>query len=138
MGTPGLNETRRLLNESTELLAKLSSQAIATGNLDSAERLADEALRYDPQDEVAQGVKKQVAKLREAAAGLRQSNDSLLKVNEELVKYKTGVEAQGDAEVLMTLSKSLKAEKQKTETLKQENAELREQLQQLKSAGSKN
>ncbi len=42
VGTPGLRETRRLLGDSAEVLAKLSGQAIATGNLETAERLADE------------------------------------------------------------------------------------------------
>ena len=44
-----------MLNEGAELLAKLSSQAIASGNLDAAERLADEALRRDPQDDDGTG-----------------------------------------------------------------------------------
>lgn len=67
LGTPGLKETRRLVNENTQLVAKLSGQALASGNFEVAERLADEALRRDPQDETAQGVKKQVAKQRAAA-----------------------------------------------------------------------
>jgi hypothetical protein len=71
VGTLGLNETRRLLNESAEQLAKLSGQAIAAGNLDAAERLADEALRHDPLDETALGVKKEVAKLRAPAAAAK-------------------------------------------------------------------
>jgi hypothetical protein len=73
LGTAGLNETRRLVNENTQLLAKLSGQAMASGNLDTAERLALEALRRDPQDETAQGVKKQVAKLRAAAKAASQT-----------------------------------------------------------------
>lgn len=73
VGSAGLNETRRLVNENTQLLAKLSGQAMASGNLDTAERLAVEALRRDPQDETAQGVKKQVAKLRAAAKAASQT-----------------------------------------------------------------
>ncbi|MGD9724203.1 MAG: VWA domain-containing protein, partial [Pirellulales bacterium] len=64
VGTPGLKEVRRLLDQATETLAKLGSQAIATGNLGTAERLADEALRRDPNDPTALAVKKQLAKMQ--------------------------------------------------------------------------
>ena len=64
LGTPGLNETRRMLDESVQLLAKLGSQAVAAGNLETAERLADEALRRDSTDSAALAVKKQLAKIR--------------------------------------------------------------------------
>ena len=62
IGTRGLEEVRRILDSGTETLAKLSSQAVATGNWETAERLADEALRRDPNDPTAQSVKKLLTK----------------------------------------------------------------------------
>ncbi len=41
LGTPGLKEARRILNQGTELLGKLSRQALVSGNLETAERLAE-------------------------------------------------------------------------------------------------
>ncbi len=70
LGTPGLKETRRILGESAEALGKLSRQAIASGNVDTAERLADEALRRDPNDPSAAAVKKQLAKIHAGAAAV--------------------------------------------------------------------
>ncbi len=64
LGTPGLEEARRIVNEGTHLLGELSRQALVSGNLDTAARLADEALKRDPQDESALAVKKQLAKIR--------------------------------------------------------------------------
>jgi hypothetical protein len=69
VGTAGLNEVRRMQSRTTETLAKLGGQAIATGNLQSAERLANEALRRDPNDPTALAVKKQLTKLRADGTG---------------------------------------------------------------------
>ena len=49
VGTPGLRETHSLLGDGAEVLAKLSGQAIATGNLETAERLAT-GVRRAPDD----------------------------------------------------------------------------------------
>ncbi len=67
VGTPGLAEARRMIDAGTQLLGELSRQALASGNLDTARRLADEALRRDPNDEAAQAVTKQLAKLAEGS-----------------------------------------------------------------------
>jgi len=63
LGSAGLREARRIIDEGTELLGKLSRQALVSGNLDTAQRLADEALRRDPKDELATSVKEQLKKL---------------------------------------------------------------------------
>lgn len=64
VGTVGLLETRRVINAAVEQLAKLGSQAVATGNIDAAERLTSEALRRDPNDPTARTVKKAIEKQR--------------------------------------------------------------------------
>ena len=68
IGTAGLFESRRLMNAAVEEIAKLGSQAAATGNEDAAQRLADEALRRDPNDPTARTVKKALEKQRAAKA----------------------------------------------------------------------
>ena len=64
LGTPGLQEARRIVNDGTHLLGQLSRQALVSGNLETAARLAEEALKRDPQDESALAVKKQLDKIR--------------------------------------------------------------------------
>jgi hypothetical protein len=73
VGTAGLGEARRMLAQSTELLATLSRQALVSGNLETAERLADEALRRDPNDEAALSVKERLAEMKAGAAVAAQS-----------------------------------------------------------------
>ena len=63
VGSPGLAEARRIVDAGTHLLGELSRQALISGNLPTARRLAEEALRRDPQDEAALAVTKQLAKL---------------------------------------------------------------------------
>ena len=64
VGTPGLEETRRMLDENQQLLVKLAEQAVTSGNLETAQRLADEALRRDPSDKQAADVLKRLEKVR--------------------------------------------------------------------------
>ncbi len=77
LGTAGLREARRIINEGTELLGKLSQQALVSGNLPTAARLADEALRRDPYDEKAASVKRQLDKLQKAEATVASQSDPL-------------------------------------------------------------
>ena len=74
---------RRLLDEGTEALAQLGSQAIATGNLETAERLADEALRRDPTDPTALAVQKQLDQVRASAAEAPESGLHVRKFQSE-------------------------------------------------------
>ena len=71
VGTAGLYESRRMMNAAVEEISKLGSQAVATGNLDTAERLATEALRRDPNDLTARTVRKAVEKQRAALAAAK-------------------------------------------------------------------
>src|SRR5205085_1413297 len=48
VGTEGLHESRRLIHLGAQSLAKLGSQAAATGNRQQAQQLIGEALRRDP------------------------------------------------------------------------------------------
>ena len=65
------------------------------------------------------------------------SFDSLLKVNEDLNKYKELVKGNDNGDIVINLSKSLKAEKLKNEALLKQNKELKDNLQ-LNQAQKKN
>ena len=72
VGSAGLQDIGRIIAADAEGLARLSGQAVSTGNLENAERLNAEALRRDPNDPNAVAVKKQLDKLKAgdpAAAG---------------------------------------------------------------------
>jgi hypothetical protein len=75
VGRPGLTEARRIVEADTHLLGELSRQALVSGNLPTAKRLADEALRRDPQDESALAVRKQLAKLAGAGPVATKTSD---------------------------------------------------------------
>ncbi len=73
VGSEGLWEVRRLVHLGAQNLAKLGSQAAASGNVREARQLTDEALRRDPNNARAQQVKKQIegakSPFRQIAAG---------------------------------------------------------------------
>ena len=71
VGMAGLMEARRVINVAVEEIANLGKQAVATGNTEAAERLANEALRRDPNDPTARTVKKAVEKQRAEQAAKR-------------------------------------------------------------------
>jgi hypothetical protein len=95
VGTPGLNETHRMLDESVQTLGKLAAQAVSAGNVDAAERLVDEALRRDPNDPTASAIKEQVAKLRapQAAAAQPQQKREVKRFTNEQAAPPTKAEA---------------------------------------------
>jgi len=68
-----LAAARQLVNMGAFNLSELAQEALAAGNLDTAERLATEALKGNPQDAVAKRVQDEVAQRRagggEPAAG---------------------------------------------------------------------
>ena len=64
VGMAGLLESRRMIHAAVEEIARLGSQAAATGNTDAAERLANEALRRDPKDPTARTIRKVVEQQR--------------------------------------------------------------------------
>jgi len=60
VGSEGLAESRRLVQSGAQSLAKLGSQAAATGNRKEAQQLIDEALRRDPNNAEAKLAKSQI------------------------------------------------------------------------------
>ncbi len=60
VGTDGLHEARRLVNLGAQGLARLGSQAVATGNVQQAKLLVGEALRRDPTNQRAIMIKDQL------------------------------------------------------------------------------
>lgn len=89
----------------------------------------------ESQKDIAQH-KEDINSLQKSLSALRQTSDSLLKVNEELLKYKTKTEESANGEVLMTLSKSLKASKEKNEALQKEVDALKDEIVKLKAPGN--
>ncbi len=63
-----LVQLRQQIRSGGRNMTALAARALASGNLDSAERLADEALRFDPNDRKAMGIKEAVAKARQGGA----------------------------------------------------------------------
>lgn len=80
IGRVGLLEARRLLAASTEDLSDLGKQAVDTGNLADAEKLAVEALRRDPNDPMALAVKRKLAEIRASGGKLPVGGKGGLKI----------------------------------------------------------
>jgi hypothetical protein len=89
------------------------------------------------QQVAAKNYEKQVKNLEAEITVLETKTDSLQKVNTELKKYKEMVGANGGGDLVITLSKALKAEKEKNATLQSENKALKEQLTPGRNPGSK-
>jgi hypothetical protein len=70
---------------------------------------------------------KQVKNLEAEIKRKQASADSLQRINNDLLKYKEMVGANGSGDLVITLSRSLKAEKEKNAQLEKELKELREQ-----------
>jgi hypothetical protein len=115
----------------TSTIVRLKAQTgeLNTENEELRKLLKIQRSEHAELNEDVNSLKNQITELQITSARLRHDNDSLLKVNDELSKFKSGMESQGDAEVLMTLSRSLKNEKAVNEELRRENAILKEQLQ---------
>ena len=62
-----LAQLRQQIRSGGRNMTALAARALALGNLDSAERLVDEALRFDPNDRKATAIKEAVAKARQGA-----------------------------------------------------------------------
>ncbi|MBN2578758.1 MAG: hypothetical protein JXB10_07170 [Pirellulales bacterium] len=62
IGSMSLQQARTVVNTNQDALRKLARQALAMGNYESAQRLADEVLRRDPTDLEAQTLKDAAAK----------------------------------------------------------------------------
>ncbi|MEW4456229.1 hypothetical protein AB1L30_26425 [Bremerella sp. JC817] len=68
LGSDGLRETASILMASAEEYARLSSQALASGDVDGAARLAQAAMEIDPNHPRAQAVSKAAEKAKQEAA----------------------------------------------------------------------
>jgi tetratricopeptide (TPR) repeat protein len=79
VGSEGLQEMRRLTNVESRALVRLARQAMATGSLDQADKLAEQALKLDVSDPEALAVRKAVAKARQS--GVRPTGRELRLVN---------------------------------------------------------
>lgn len=64
LGTPGLDETGRMLLARVEALTDLAQQAVSTGDLTGAEQLSDAILVRDPGNLEAESVKRVIKKRR--------------------------------------------------------------------------
>ncbi|MBX3415754.1 MAG: hypothetical protein KF708_23925 [Pirellulales bacterium] len=69
LGSAGLAETARLLQQTAKDLTRLGNQAVATGNVAQAKLLADEARHIDPQSEEAAILSRAVEKAQEGSPG---------------------------------------------------------------------
>ena len=77
-------------------------------------------------DVTVRNYEKQVKNLEEEIRRNAVSKDSLMKINTDLLKYKELVGGNENADLIITLSRALKAEKEK-------NTQLQKELQDLKS-----
>jgi uncharacterized membrane protein YgcG len=66
-GSPALKEIARVMQTSAEGLAKLSAQALATGNLDGAKTVAEAAIKSDPTNPTAVRVREAAIKFAQPA-----------------------------------------------------------------------
>lgn len=85
-------------------------------------------------DVTFKNMEKQIKNLQDQIKRKESSMDSLAKANTELLKYKEMVGGNENADLIITLSKAVKAEKEKNAQLESENKELREKLGLPKSA----
>lgn len=69
LGSAGLAETARLLQQSAKDLTRLGNQAVATGNVAQAKLLADEARHIDPNSEEAAILSRAVEKAQAGSPG---------------------------------------------------------------------
>lgn len=85
-------------------------------------------------DVTFKNMEKQIKSLQDQIKKKETSIDSLSRANTDLLKYKEMVGGNENADLVITLSKAVKAEKEKNAQLESENKELREKLGLPKSA----
>ena len=68
VGSESLAEARRTVTSGVRNIDRLARQALASGNLDGAEKLIDKALRQDPNDVEALSLKSALAKRKQGGA----------------------------------------------------------------------
>ncbi|HKR05494.1 MAG TPA: hypothetical protein VJY62_12740 [Bacteroidia bacterium] len=116
--------------ELTESIIKLKTQInkLTDQNEDLHKTL--EAMKGD--DEEAENEKKNlkntIKELQSSMSKSAASYDSLLKVNNQLLKYKEMVAGNENSDLIITLSKTVKTEKEANELLRKQNKELTDSL----------
>lgn len=87
----------------------------------------------DESEEQKKNYEKNIKLLEKQNAASQASYDSLLKVNQSLTKYKDMVAGNENSDLIITLSKNLKSEKEKTQLLTDSIASLKVELQKSKT-----
>jgi regulator of replication initiation timing len=125
--------------ELAESIIKLKTQINGLNEENEDLRKTISAMKTGDQerDVTIKNMEKQVKNLQDQIKKKEFSMDSLAKVNTELLKYKEMVGGNENADLVITLSKAVKAEKEKSTQLEQENKELREKLGLPKTNGTK-
>lgn len=87
----------------------------------------------DESEQQKKNFEKNIKLLEKQNAASQASYDSLLKVNQSLLKYKDMVAGNENSDLIITLSKNLKSEKEKTQLLTDSIASLKTELQKAKT-----
>jgi hypothetical protein len=119
--------------ELTESIIKLKTQINKLTEQNEDMHKTFEAMKSDD-DEVENEKKKLQLSIKELQSSISKSSasyDSLLKVNNDLMKYKEMVAGNENSDLIISLSKSLKKEKEANELLKKQNKELSDSLSTL-------
>lgn len=116
--------------ELTESIIKLKTQINKLTEQNEDLRKTLDALKSD--DEETENQKKNTEKtikdLQTANTKSAASYDSIIKVNKELMKYKDMVAGNENSDLIITLSKTVKAEKENNELLRKQNKALSDSL----------
>lgn len=118
------------LVELTESIIKLKTQINKLTDQNEDLRKTIEAMKSDDDEVEAQkkSSDKIIKDLQLKTNKSQSSFDSLLKVNQELLKYKELVAGNENSDLIISLSKSLKNEREANELLKQQNKTLADSL----------
>jgi hypothetical protein len=114
--------------ELAESIITLKTQINKLNEENEGLRKSLSAMKSEDQDRdvTVRNYEKQVKNLEEEIRRNAVSKDSLMKINTDLLKYKELVGGNENADLIITLSRALKAEKEK-------NTQLQKELQDLKS-----
>ncbi|MCC6385612.1 MAG: hypothetical protein LC117_07030 [Bacteroidia bacterium] len=120
--------------ELAESIIKLKTQINKLSDENQDLRKTIEVMQTEQDDKaiLKKDFEKTIKSYQLAAARQQFSFDSLLKVNQTLIKYKEMVAGNENSDLIISLSKSLKAEKELNQKLKTENKVLTDSLKQQK------
>ncbi|HEX5003459.1 MAG TPA: hypothetical protein VFW78_13270 [Bacteroidia bacterium] len=123
----------------TESIISLKTELNATKEENEGLRKTLSAMRSGEaeKDVTFKNYEKQINNLEAEIKRQQFSSDSLQKINTELAKYKEMVGSNANGDLVITLSKALKSEKEKNAALEQTIKELKEQSNTPKGGGPK-